>query len=168
MLLRSQKQFSILNRNDNLKYIGNRFRLVLTTDSSLTDVQVGIIFIKEHILVNSENNHDKFNTLCLMANKLYLLANHKIQPDNLDSLNTQEVLLPGHLYTMILKEKLEEILLNIQLRIQKDMKTEYESQKILDLSYLKKCVEQQSNIGKKMEYFLATGNLRSQTGLDLM
>jgi len=99
-----------LNKNDNLKYIGNRFRLVLTNDNSLTDVQVGTIFMKEHILVNSDNDFDKFNTLCLMANKLYLLANHKIQPDNLDSLNTQEVLLPGHLYTMILKEKLEEIL----------------------------------------------------------
>jgi hypothetical protein len=38
--------------------------------------------------VNTDNTFDKFNTLCLMANKLYLLANNKIQPDNLDSLNT--------------------------------------------------------------------------------
>lgn len=71
---------------------------------------MGQIFLKEHVLVNLEKNNDKFDTLCLMASKLYLLAADKISPDNLDTLNTQEVLLPGHLYMMVLREKIEELL----------------------------------------------------------
>jgi DNA-directed RNA polymerase I subunit RPA2 len=45
-----------------------------------------------------------------MIAKLYALVMDEINPDNLDSLMNQEVLLTGHLYTMILKEKLEELL----------------------------------------------------------
>ncbi len=55
-----------------------------------------------------------------MIDKLYALVVDKINPDNLDSLMNQEVLLPGHLYQMILREKLEELLLNIRTKIFKD------------------------------------------------
>lgn len=79
-------------------------------DNSVSDEEVGRIFLREHILVNLDEGLDKFNTLCLMARKLYLLAAERVAPDNLDSLNTQEVLLPGHLYLMVLREKLEELL----------------------------------------------------------
>ncbi len=43
-----------------------------------------------------------------------------------------------------------------------------DSGKIREINYLKKVIDTQSSIGKKIEYFLATGNLRSGTGLDLM
>ena len=57
-----------------------------------------------------DNNSDKVNILCIMIEKLYALVMDEINPDNLDSLMNQEVLLTGHLYTMIMKEKLEELL----------------------------------------------------------
>ena len=57
-----------------------------------------------------DNNCDKVNILCIMIEKLYALVMDEINPDNLDSLMNQEVLLTGHLYNMILKEKLEELL----------------------------------------------------------
>ena len=63
---------------------------------------------------------DKFNYLLIMTEKLYALINNEIQPDNLDSLMNQEVLLPGHLYMMMLREKLEEILITIRFRVLKD------------------------------------------------
>ena len=49
---------------------------------------------------------DKFNVICLMVDKLYALVDGIIEPDNLDSLSNQEILLPGHLYQMIIREKL--------------------------------------------------------------
>ncbi len=49
--------------------------------------------------------------LCLMIEKLYALVCDEINPDNLDSLVTQEVLLTGHLYTSIMREKVEELLI---------------------------------------------------------
>ena len=142
MLLKSSRQLGILTQTDNLKYLGSNFRLMLSvTDQSVTDEQVGQIFLREHILVNLNNNRDKFNTLCIMARKLYLLSADRLLPDNLDSLNTQEVLLPGHLYMMILREKLEELLQGVGLRIQKDCRMAEDSTKILQKGYLKKVVE---------------------------
>lgn len=40
--------------------------------------------------------------------------------------------------------------------------------KIREMGYLEKVIESQATIGKKIEYLMATGNLKSQTGLDLM
>lgn len=38
-----------------------------------------------------------------MIDKLYALVNGDIMPENLDSMAVHEVLLPGHLYMMILR-----------------------------------------------------------------
>ncbi len=61
------------------------------------------MFINDNICVHLKNYNDKFNTLIVMILKLYALVSDEIAPDNLDSLQNQEVLLPGHLYTMLLK-----------------------------------------------------------------
>lgn len=38
-----------------------------------------------------------------MVDKLYSLVDGRIEPDNLDALCNHEVLLPGHLYLMIIR-----------------------------------------------------------------
>ena len=58
-----------------------------------------------------------------MVEKLYSLVDGDIKPENLDSLAVHEVLLPGHLYLMILKEKLEDTLLFLRSKIIKDAYT---------------------------------------------
>lgn len=42
--------------------------------------------MNENICVHLNNNVDKFNTICIMINKLYALVSDEITPDNLDSL----------------------------------------------------------------------------------
>ncbi len=59
----------------------------------------------------------------------------------MDSLVNQELLLPGHLYLMILKEKLEEILLGIRARLYKDSKKTSEAIKASEINFLKKAIE---------------------------
>jgi DNA-directed RNA polymerase I subunit RPA2 len=54
---------------------------------------------------------------------LYALVDGEISPENLDSCNVHEVLLPGHLYLMILKEKLEDCLNYVRSKIKKDAYT---------------------------------------------
>jgi DNA-directed RNA polymerase I subunit RPA2 len=56
----------------------------------------------------------------LAIDKLYALVNGEIQPENLDSMGVHEALLPGHLYLMILREKLEETLSYVRAKIMKD------------------------------------------------
>lgn len=88
---------------------------------------------------------DKFNTLALMIDKLYCLVNGEIGPENLDSLAVHEVLLPGHLYLMILREKLEDHLSFLRSKIIKDIMASTSGKagnananKVIELDYLKK------------------------------
>ncbi|CAG8735846.1 14203_t:CDS:2, partial [Racocetra fulgida] len=74
-----------------------------------------------------------------MVRKLYSLVAGECSPDNPDSPQNQEILLGGHLYGMLIKEKLGDCLNAIRAVITADL-----------------------------AYFLATGNLASSSGLDLM
>ena len=104
-----------------------------------------------------------------MIDKLYCLVNAEITAENLDSLAVHEVLLPGHLYLMLLREKLEDHLSFLRTKLIKDINNNKNNSanKVVELDYLKKNLEN-NMIGKAIEYFLSTGNLKSRTGLDLM
>ena len=168
-MLRAGKNLGLHTQEECLAYLGRNFRIVLSvTDPGTVDRAVGQIFIEENICVHLKNGRDKFNFLCVLIEKLYALVSDEIPPENLDSLMCQEALLPGHLYLMFLREKLDELLQGMRLRIFKDGSRIKDAGKIREINYLKKLVDTQSAIGKKIEYFLATGNLRSGTGLDLM
>lgn len=67
---------------------------------------------------------------------------------------------------MVLKEKLQEWLQSIKALITRDLRTK----KTVDLSdeaYFKNILNKTFDVGRKLEYLLATGNLVSPTGLDL-
>lgn len=171
VLLAEGKKYGFSKRSAYLEYLGNRFRDLLGFShiKEVTNEEVGKYFLKEYVLIHMENNNDKFNMLCIMLEKLYLLAFGEIKPDNLDSPLNHEILLSGHLYVMVLKENLDALLLNLQQRLTKVFnRGAKETSKIRDINWLKKQIDSCVSIGKKMEYFLATGNVLSRTGLDLM
>jgi DNA-directed RNA polymerase I subunit RPA2 len=72
-----------------------------------------------------------------MVDKLYALVNSDIEPDNLDALCNHEILLPGHLYLMILREKLEDCLSIVRAKIIKDC-THQDSKRVRESDYIKK------------------------------
>ena len=57
-----------------------------------------------------------------MLRKLYALVSGSCSADNPDSPQHQEVLLPGHLYGMIIKERLEEVLNQVRNQIATDVR----------------------------------------------
>jgi DNA-directed RNA polymerase I subunit RPA2 len=59
-----------------------------------------------------------------MLRKLYSLVSGSCAPDNPDSPQHQEVLLPGYLYGMIIKERLEEALTQIRNQVYADLRRE--------------------------------------------
>lgn len=90
--------------------------------------------------------------------------------DNPDSLQFQETLLGGHLFLSIIKEKLGDYLAAIKLQITTDMRRTPAKVDFNDKVYFGGAVRKcggAADIGKKLEYFLSTGNLVSNTGLDL-
>jgi DNA-directed RNA polymerase I subunit RPA2 len=67
-----------------------------------------------------------------MLRKLYTIVSKKCNVDNPDSPQHQEVLLPGHLYGMIIKEKLEETLNQVRNQINQDVRKQEASVDFLD------------------------------------
>jgi DNA-directed RNA polymerase I subunit RPA2 len=57
-----------------------------------------------------------------MLRKLFALVAGQCCPDNPDSPQHQEILLPGSLYGMIIKERLEEALLQVRTQILTDIR----------------------------------------------
>jgi DNA-directed RNA polymerase I subunit RPA2 len=105
-----------------------------------------------------------------MTQKLYSLVAGECCADNPDSPQLQEILLPGHLYASIIKEKVLDYLVAIKTQIRTDMRRQPHTVNFFDKKYLLKVLSKlggTADIGKKLEYFLATGNLISNTGLDL-
>jgi len=72
----------------------------------MSDIEIGRFFIEKHIFVNVNTNQDKFNSFCIMIEKLYAVVAGECEFDNLDSPANHEVLLSGHLYGALMAEKL--------------------------------------------------------------
>ena len=103
-----------------------------------------------------------------MLRKLYASVNSSCCADNPDSPQHQEFLLPGFLYGMIIKERIEESLNGIRAQIMQDVRRKDPSVDFLEDKYFNKAVSRVNfDIGARLASFLATGNLVSPTGLDL-
>ncbi|KYR02629.1 RNA polymerase I [Tieghemostelium lacteum] len=162
--LREQKINNINRQEEVLDYIGARFRLKSGFPEYFTNRQIAEHYIDNYIFVHLPNYKDKFNLLILMIQKMYSLVSGKSGPDNIDSAAFHEVLLSGHLFGTMLKEKMAEYL---------DMAkgffvkfTEDKKSPSMELA-MRKSLDKSFKIGDRFDYFLATGNLKSRTGLDL-
>ena len=169
VLIADGKKYGYNSQKEYLTHLGKILRnfLGFKDITDITNEEVGRFFLKEYICIHTNDFNDKFNILCLMAEKLYLLVFDIIKPDNYDSPINHEVLLSGHLYLMVLKEKIEDMLRNLEQKITLFLKKGKEKKKIKDINFLKRMIDGLIPLGKRMEYFLATGNLLSRTGLDL-
>ncbi|KAJ7755894.1 hypothetical protein B0H16DRAFT_1540019 [Mycena metata] len=167
LLLRSFKMFTLSTGEQCLEYLGDKFRVVLGTPEDWTNHAVGAWLIQKLILVHLNTPRDKYRMLLFMLRKLYSVVSGSCCADNPDSPQHQEVLLPGYLYGMIIKERLEETLNQIRNTITTDVRNGV-TVDFHDKKYFLKILSKISfDIGARMSNFLATGNLVSPTGLDL-
>ena len=69
-------------------FLGTRLRSVLEgITPDMTDIEVGRALLERVIFVHCTNFRDKFNTLCLMIEKLYSFVGGECLGDNLDSVS---------------------------------------------------------------------------------
>ncbi len=108
LLLRDFKRLGVRTRRGCLEYIGKRFRATLDMPASLSDMAAGQRLLDQYVLVHlpGEAGRAKVDLLVIMIRKLYAFVSGEVVEDNSDSLMNQELLLPGHLYLMFLKEKM--------------------------------------------------------------
>ncbi|KAF7727777.1 DNA-directed RNA polymerase I subunit rpa2 [Apophysomyces ossiformis] len=168
LLLRSFKIYSLYTRDQCLAYLGEKFRVIMGLSEDLSDKEVGEALLQKIVLVHLPDNRDKFNLMVYMIRKLYSLVSGECCPDNPDAPQHQEVLLGGHLYNMILKEKIFDWLTSIKQQVRNDIRMAPQRVDFFDKNYFLQAVRKlNSDVGVKLSYFLATGNLVSKTGLDL-
>ncbi|KAG7660630.1 RPA135 [[Candida] subhashii] len=167
LLLRTYKTYNLYSKQETLAYLGDKFRVVFGSSRDVSDIEVGKEVLRRIVLVHLSQPIDKFRMLLFMIRKLYSLVAGDCCPDNPDATQHQEVLLGGFLYGMIIKEKIEEYLQNIKLQIQSDINRgiaiNFNDRKYMSRVFMRI----NENIGQKLQYFLSTGNLVSQSGLDL-
>lgn len=169
VLLSDGHKLSLYSQEACLQYMGSRLRTVLEgVTPDMTDTEVGRFLLERILFVHCRGFKDKFNSLCLMIEKLYAFVAGECLGDNLDSQSVQEVLLGGHLYGQLMAEKLYDLLLGAKARLVKDLKNpKFDMNAIRNPLYLKKLIDSQIPIGKRLENFLATGNLVTRSQLDL-
>lgn len=124
-----------------------------------------------------------------MLRKLYSLVSGACCADNPDSPQHQEVLLPGFLYSMIIKERFDEALNGVRAFIAQDVRrgragdffdrellisricrgfwARADGVRLAAKYFMTALAKSNWDVGQKLAYFLATGNLVSPTGLDL-
>ncbi|KAJ1950137.1 hypothetical protein FBU59_000821 [Linderina macrospora] len=166
LLLRSGKEFNVYTRDQALAYIGDKFRVIMYAPEDMSNIDVGRRLLKNVIMVHLNDDRDKFNMLAHMVRKMYALVSGECQEDNPDTQQLQEVYMPGHIYLGIIKEKIEDYLLGVRQELMRDVRTGK-----IDLyhtKYVQRVFARVScDIGMKAQYFLATGNLVSKSGLDM-
>jgi len=167
LLLRSAKTWGLHSGTDCLSYLGGKFRVVLGCPEDWPDFMVGNYLLERVVLVHLPSPREKFRLLLFMLRKLYSLVSGACCPDNPDSPQHQEVLLPGYLYGMIIKERFDECLTAIRAQINQDVRRK-KAGDFYDSKYFLGVLNKVNfDVGHKLSYFLATGNLVSPTGLDL-
>lgn len=178
LLLRTYKTYNLHGKAKTISYLGEKFRPVLGLPDDISDQQAGSEFLRKIVLVHLGNfdvtesqNSDKFRLLIFMIRKLYSLVAGDCAADNPDAVSNQEILLPGFLYGMIIKERLDDWLRSIQVAIQ-EWSQRNSTSAFTDPLFLgdfpsKILGRTNENIGDMLKYFLSTGNLSSSSGLDL-
>ena len=106
-------------------------QITIDSRSSCTD----ILQNHRYVLVHLPNYGDKLEYLLFMLRKLYSFAAGDCGVDNADSLQNQEILLPGHLISTFVKEKFEETLANIRLGLLKEMRMDFVKVSLLIFLY---------------------------------
>lgn len=170
-ILAAGKDLNIYDSDQSKALIGSRFRVVLAgVTNDMSDIDAGDLFLANYICIHVSSYEAKFDALLLMIDKLYAAVADETELDNLDSVAMQDVLLGGHLYLQLLTEKLFDCLhINLRARVTKELKrANFDPLKFRDILTTKRLIEASGLIGKRMENFLATGNLVSRTNLDLM
>ncbi|XP_069001311.1 DNA-directed RNA polymerase I subunit RPA2 [Embiotoca jacksoni] len=148
-----------------LNYLGERFRVKMNLPEWYTNEQCANFLLNECVCIHLKSDAGKFYLLCLMTRKLFAFAKHECMEENPDSIMCQEVLTPGQLYLMFLKERLTAWLVSVKLAF--DKRACNLTGRLLNENVMK-MFNMGTDLTKPFEYLLATGNLHSKTGLGML
>lgn len=168
-MLRLVQKENILTHQDAKEFIGEKFRIKVYVPEWASNSDVCDKLLHRCVCVHLDNNEDKFNLMCFMVRKLFAAAKNKSALESADSTMNQEILLPGHLFLNVLKEKIEGVLVGVKVAIDKKIQRNGNDPTAENINYtfMTNALGNAGDITHAMNYFLSTGNLVSKTGLSL-
>eukprot|EP00094_Tigriopus_californicus_P000620 TCALIF_00602-PA protein Name:"Similar to POLR1B DNA-directed RNA polymerase I subunit RPA2 (Pongo abelii)" AED:0.03 eAED:0.03 QI:23/0.66/0.75/1/0.66/1/4/44/1177 len=151
------------------QYIGRVFRdkMSYIMPDWYTDEEACDFLIDRAICIHLNNNEDKFNMIVLMVKKLFALVQDKCVVEGVDSVMMHEIVVGGHLYLQLIKEKLEMWMTSLKANILKRTRGARGNPEV-NPEAIQLCANRTITLEKMFENFLGTGNLPSQSGLGLM
>merc|ERR1719193_1505313 len=168
-MLRELQEEGLYNQDQCQEFLGRSFRPKVgpLVPAWYTDREICQYLIRNCVAIHLDNDDDKFNIICVMIKKLFALVQDKCVVEGVDSLMMHEIILGGHLYLQLLKEKLDDvcrILKQVILRKAKTVGPTFD----LTPTMMNACASKTGTLERPFENFLGTGNLPSKTGLGLM
>lgn len=141
-------------------YLGRMFKPKLyELPPWASDLDAADFLINRCVMIHLADHKDKFNALVFMAQKLYDLVQNKCKVEGADAVMVQELLVGGHLYLQVLKERLQQLISVVRIQIIKKAKTT--KKLFIGQNELQQILRSSGNLEQKMETFLATGNAPS-------
>ncbi|XP_065195926.1 DNA-directed RNA polymerase I subunit RPA2-like [Sycon ciliatum] len=166
-MLRQAQNDGFYRREHVLNHIGHRLRARREMAEWYSDQEVGESILRQEIAVHLSNNTDKYNMLVFAWRKMLSLVAGKSCADSADSPMNQEILLGGHFYLQVLKEKISQWLQAVRGELTRSMKMHPDKFDLTTSGTVMRALRHGPNIGQQLEYLLATGNLVSKSGLAL-
>ncbi|XP_014250350.1 DNA-directed RNA polymerase I subunit RPA2 [Cimex lectularius] len=163
-MLRKLHKEGIHSSEDARMYVGKTFRVkLIDVPQSLSDDDFCTFIINRSIFPHLNDNVDKWNCLVMMTQKLFSVVREKSIIEGVDAVMMQEVLLGGHLYLQIIKDKLQGWLTGLKLNILKKAS----SNLTLNEAEMTNIINKNGGVESTIENFLRTGNVSSSSGLGL-
>uniref|UniRef100_A0AC35G0Z6 DNA-directed RNA polymerase subunit beta n=1 Tax=Panagrolaimus sp. PS1159 TaxID=55785 RepID=A0AC35G0Z6_9BILA len=170
-MIRNARGEKVDTRKAALNALGSSFRVVLNDRLAPweTDEDAANFILKYCLCIHLQNDEDKFFCLIYQAQKLMALVQGQILGETPDSPQFQEASVSGHILLAFIRERLENQLVLLKRKLnfmekKKGDKFQF-SEKAIQLSWGGSTAAEITN---GLEYFLATGNLLSKTGIGLM
>ncbi|XP_054265624.1 DNA-directed RNA polymerase I subunit RPA2 [Macrosteles quadrilineatus] len=164
-MLRSLHEQNIHSQDEAKQYLGKIFRIrFMELPTWSTDEEICDFILLHCVCIHVDDYKDKFHCLVLMLQKLFSVVQDKSCIEGADAVMMQELLLGGHLYLQVLKDRLQGWLFTIRSMILKRMNASFE----LTKDELNLAVKKSGLVDHSLSNFLATGNVKSSSGLGLM
>merc|ERR1719167_1753730 len=168
-MLRELQEEGLYNQEQCQEFLGRSFRPKVgpLVPAWYTDREVCNYLIRNCVAIPLDDNEAKFDIICVMIKKLFALVQDKCVVEGVDSLMMHEIIVGGHLYLQLMKEKLHDFMTILKTVILKKAQT-VGSTFDLTPTMMNACATKTGTLERPFENFISTGNLPSRTGLGLM
>ncbi|KAF8794435.1 DNA-directed RNA polymerase I subunit RPA2 like protein [Argiope bruennichi] len=165
---------SIYSHNQAKNFIGKLFRPVFKGAPNASNSDVTDHFLKSSVFIHLDKNEEKFQLFCFCICKLFALARNQCISDDLDNPVFNEILSPGQIYLLAVKNGVNYFLNSVKNSLRKEIDGKFATttkritKKDFD-SYLKGmaklCTNRAVSLTPIVKSFIATGNLPGNHGL---